>query len=304
MSAPAACAPILMDLTQGSPAWHQWRERGLGSSDAPAVMGVSPWLATYQLWELKTGRRAARAANAAMRRGTALEASARREFEFEQGGDFAPACLIHGEYPFLKASLDGWSRDRATVLEIKAPGEKAHAEALAGRVPDYYLPQVQHLLLVSGAARCHYWSYTPEGGGVLVTVERDEAAIAALLERELAFWRCVETDTPPDFGTGGEIARRVDEAWEEAAREYRRAYAELAGLEVEAKRWRERLLALADGQKCEGFGVKVTPYERQGAIDYKAAGRELADVLGEPFDFERFRKPASVEARLTVEREA
>ena len=42
-------------MDQNSPEWHEWRRKGIGSSDAPAVMKVSPWMTPYMLWEIKRG---------------------------------------------------------------------------------------------------------------------------------------------------------------------------------------------------------------------------------------------------------
>lgn len=294
--------PLVMDLTQNSPDWLVWRQNGIGSSDAAAIMGVSPWQTPLRLFELKTGRVESPPPTAAMRRGTDLEAQARREFEFEYDTDFRPACLIHPEHAFLKASLDGWSRDGSVVLEIKAPGQKAHAEAVAGRVPAYYVPQVQHLLMVSGARECHYWSWTPEDGGVLVRVERDEAYIATLLAAEVGFWRCVQEDEPPATSEA-DVVERTDEEWEQAAMEFRRLYADMAEAEAYLKHARERLIALANGQRCEGAGVKVTPYTADGRVNWQRFHKDVEDVTGERWDTTKYRGAAISSVRVSVEGE-
>ena len=36
--------------------WHKWRMGGIGSSDAPVVMGVSPYKTIEQLYLEKTGQ--------------------------------------------------------------------------------------------------------------------------------------------------------------------------------------------------------------------------------------------------------
>ena len=35
--------------------WLQARRRGIGGSDAAAVLGLSPWKSNVRLWEEKTG---------------------------------------------------------------------------------------------------------------------------------------------------------------------------------------------------------------------------------------------------------
>jgi len=48
--------PRLENLRQNSTDWHDWRRGGLGSSDAPVVMGNSPWMTPRKLWSIKTHR--------------------------------------------------------------------------------------------------------------------------------------------------------------------------------------------------------------------------------------------------------
>jgi predicted phage-related endonuclease len=48
--------PRLENLRQNSTDWRDWRRGGLGSSDAPVVMGNSPWMMPRKLWEIKTHR--------------------------------------------------------------------------------------------------------------------------------------------------------------------------------------------------------------------------------------------------------
>ena len=42
-------------MEQKSEEWLDWRKKGIGSSDAPIIMGVSPWKTPFELWEEKTG---------------------------------------------------------------------------------------------------------------------------------------------------------------------------------------------------------------------------------------------------------
>lgn len=107
--------------TQNTPKWRSWRASGLGSSDAPVVMGDSPWLSPRELWEIKTGRRAEENENLAMRRGRELEDAARQAYEAYTGEQMEPHCFTHDEHRWMRASLDGVSFDGATILEIRCP---------------------------------------------------------------------------------------------------------------------------------------------------------------------------------------
>ena len=181
---------------QGSPEWLAYRRQGIGCSDAPVIMDVSPWRSPLELWRIKVGLAVEEEQNDAMRRGVALEPVARTLYEAETGQMVEPALVVHSEHEWLLASLDGITLDGSLAIEIKCPGRSAHNDALEGRVPDYYWPQVQHILLAVGAARLDYVSF--DGTNiVIVEVAQDLTYQNDLLEAEMEFWRCVVNRTPP-----------------------------------------------------------------------------------------------------------
>jgi len=188
--------PVRLELQQNSGAWLAWRRGGVGASDAPVIMGVSPWMDLETLWLEKTGRHAGRPSSHAMRRGQVLEPEARERYIRATGVHVEPVCLEHATRDWMRASLDGLSADGEVVVEIKCPGGADHGRALDGEVPDKYVPQLQHLLAVSGAGLCHYWSYR-DGEGALIEVVPDRAYIRRLVEREHEFWRHVVADRRP-----------------------------------------------------------------------------------------------------------
>lgn len=42
--------PIFIELDQRTDEWLMWRSQGIGASDAPVIMGVSPWSDPVSLW--------------------------------------------------------------------------------------------------------------------------------------------------------------------------------------------------------------------------------------------------------------
>jgi len=170
----------LVDLEQNSSAWLQWRHTGIGSSDAPAVLEMSPWASRKDLWEEKvyryhkaksplSGDQLALIARkmaereskneTSKNRGKKLEPVARGLYEKFMGYEIPDVCGVHAKFEFMKVSLDGWNPERNRFVEIKCPNQKAHGDAVDGRVPDYYTPQILHQFLVSGADSCDYVSY-------------------------------------------------------------------------------------------------------------------------------------------------
>jgi putative phage-type endonuclease len=186
----------IVKLDQGTEEWLAWRSGGIGGSDAPIILGVSPWTSARELWERKTGRTVPPPPNAAMERGRQMEPVARRAYERQTGHSVLPLCMEHATHRWMRASLDGITSEGEIALEIKCPGRVDHGTALEGRVPEKYMPQLQHLLAVSDAEVCHYWSFR-EGRGVLLEVLPDRAYIESLIRAEAEFWDCVLRDVPP-----------------------------------------------------------------------------------------------------------
>lgn len=179
-------------LEQGSEDWLLWRNRGLGSSDIGILLGFDQWKDEEELFKEKTNQvKSSFKGNPATERGQRLEPCVRAEWELTVDKDFPPATFIHRAYPFMKASLDGWHEPSKTIIEIKCPNKKSHAEAIAGRVPDYYYPQVQHLLLVAEGLHLDYLSF--DGVKIVpVPVKPDLTYQKQILEKATAFWARVE----------------------------------------------------------------------------------------------------------------
>ena len=104
----------IVQLTQGSPEWLEYRRSRRNASETAAVMGLSPWSTPYQLWLEKTGRASAKVTHA-MQRGTELEPSARAAYEERSGLVMQPLVIEDGAY---SASLDGMTLAGDLVLEI------------------------------------------------------------------------------------------------------------------------------------------------------------------------------------------
>lgn len=174
-------------IQQGTEAWHDWRDKGLGASDAPTIMGENPWKSATKLLEEKL-RKFRATPNKAMLRGTALEPEARRLYERTTGISVFPSCLQSTKYDWLLASVDGLANDGSSVVEIKC-GYQVHKHAASThQVPTYYIGQVQQILAVTGLAVLDFWCYLLGQPQVHLQVARDNEYIERLLEVEQRFW--------------------------------------------------------------------------------------------------------------------
>lgn len=246
-----------VEAKQGSSAWLAFRQRGLGASDAPAVMGRSRWTTPYGLYRQKIGLDPGPKMNPAMARGIKLEPKAREAYERHTGNIMVPMVLESVEHPILRASLDGLEMNGKLALEIKCPGEEAHLFAKNGLVPDYYVDQVQQQLLVSGAEELHYWSFDGEDG-VLVRVFPDPVRQQEIIDKSMLFWQKVEAQV------------WASDEWAAAAAHWRAANAAFDEAKEREEAARKALISLLkdDEPKREGAGVIVTRVSRKGGLDY------------------------------------
>lgn len=282
----------VLQLVQGSRAWHEHRATHRNASETPAVLGVSPWVTPYQLWLERTGR-AEPQVTPAMARGTQLEPLARAAYERLTGQSMKPLVMVEGGY---SASLDGIDAKRELILEVKCPAKGRESElwqlASQGQIPDHYRWQIATQLHVSGARLAHLFVYDGHEG--LIVEQRpkptDWEVIHNAWEKFMDF---VAEDRPPPL-TERDVRVRDDQLWHAAAAEYQEAKRLLDAASTRAEQAKTHLVGLATHASERGAGVQVTRYWKQGAVDYKRVP-ELAGV-----DLEQYRGAAREEVRVSV----
>lgn len=194
--------------------WLKERSAGIGASEAPAVLGVSPWATALDVWAEKTGIvDGDRPESRAMVMGHRLERIVADEYRAKHAAEqvINPgryAIQWHPEGLPMFATLDRviarGEHDRG-ILEIKTTGER-WASDWEIEPPLHVQVQVQHQLACTGLS----WGVV----AVLIggrdyrefDVSRDDQFIKVLTERELAFWRHVQEGTRPAAGAADAIA--------------------------------------------------------------------------------------------------
>lgn len=180
------------ELAQGTPAWHLWRHDGVGGSDAPAVIGVSPYRSVREIFREKSKAEPRSNANSGKAYiyalGHSTEAKCRALLEKKLEADFPPACAEHESRGFLRASLDGLNENlgifEAKLLSSSTLGSILRNQAL----PEHHYVQVQHSLAVTRMDRCFYMALDPRDQGLLVEVRANHDYIAKLESEEMRFW--------------------------------------------------------------------------------------------------------------------
>jgi putative phage-type endonuclease len=145
----------IVNLAQGTPEWKTHRAKYFNASDAPAMMGVSPYetrsdlisrLATGEMPEVSSFTQSI------FDKGHAAEALARPIAETIIGEDLYPMTGV-SECSMYSASFDGLTMDERVAWEHKS--WNASFESTEGfsevSLPENYLVQMEHQLMVSGA---------------------------------------------------------------------------------------------------------------------------------------------------------
>lgn len=210
-----------------------WRRDLLGSSDAPAIVGVDPFRTAGDLWAEKTGRLPDRDADDVERIGPkalghALEPLLLRTAERRLGVSLARQVWYRHPTAPLGASVDGLALDAPipTLVEAKTCGIlnrpasllQAYGDEGTTDIPASVLIQVTHALVVLNAQP----DLPPIGQALVVALLGDGRGLRFYpipfddeLGRELEaterdFWtRYVEGDEPPPDPPSLETLRRI-----------------------------------------------------------------------------------------------
>ena len=199
--------------------WHEQRRRGIGGSDAGIIAGYT-WggrNTAYHLWQIKTGQREPDdlSHDAKVRAGTLLEPVVVQMYRLEH----PELTIFHRKemttsktYPWAYAHLDFTVHQSGSEWipgEIKCPThDDGWGASGSTQIPDYYQPQVQHNLAVTGKPYMKVVVLISGWDLRSYDIARDQDYIDTLMENEAEFWAAVETGTEPRLYTANDVKAR------------------------------------------------------------------------------------------------
>lgn len=179
--------------------WLQHRQKSIGGSDAPSIIGLNPWSSPYTVWADKLGKLPPKEDNEAMRQG--------RDLEFYVADRFCEATgkkvrrenniLINPDFPFAHANVDRMVIGEDAGLECKTTSVLNVKNFKNGAFPDTYYVQCVHYMMVTGCKKWYLAVLVLNKEFMVFEIERDEEEIEALAKSEEEFWKLVETKTSP-----------------------------------------------------------------------------------------------------------
>lgn len=282
-------------MEQDTPEWHALRATKIGASDAPVIMGVSPWKTPYQLWQEKLGLVESHQSNVAMLRGKLMESQARKCFQKCTGIQIYPSVVLSKKYPWMMASLDGIDSSKTVAVEIKCPGRDDHSTALDGQIPEKYIPQLYHQMIVCELDSIQYFSYNPtftdeNQRTKIITLKKNCGYEESLIKKEIEFLDCWNNFREPALNKK-DFFEIDNKKWNAVSEEWKEIQKSLRELKIRDEQCRQDLIAMASSQNAIGNGVKVCKFFRRGAVDYQAIpeliGIELDDYRKKPTEIWR-----------------
>lgn len=191
---------------------HADQLTGIGSSDAAAILGVSPWSSAFKVWERLTGVETEHPpVQLHWRLGQELEGFLAKLYMGETGRKVRrdSGHHRHRAHPWMVTHLDFRVLKESRLLECKTAAWKTSSwgEPGSAEIPVHYFCQVQHEMAVMGAEVCDVPVLFGFREFAVYTIPRDSLFISKLIEAEAELWHRVETGEPPPLD-GSEDARR------------------------------------------------------------------------------------------------
>lgn len=182
--------------------WLAERLTGIGSSDSPAILGLSRRKTPLHIYmEKADGHRDDSPSKEAVA-GIKLEPYVASMYEQHTGVKLAKdgEWVVYRSkvYPWLIASIDYKTDDR--LVEIKtSQSREGWGEPGTDRIPAEYYVQVQHQMAVMSRKMCDVAVLFSGVDFAIYHVERDEDFIRKMISILMTFWEKVIKREPPSF---------------------------------------------------------------------------------------------------------
>jgi putative phage-type endonuclease len=177
------------DMTHNE--WLAARRKGLGGSDAGAILGLNKWSSPLDVYLDKIGQSEPIEDNDAMYWGRTLEDIVADEYSKRTGNKVRRInrILQHKDHPFILANLDRDLISKKGILECKtAFRPEGWGADGTDEVPESYLAQVMHYMAVTNSEYADVAALIGGRDFRIYTIKRDDDLINEIIKREVSFW--------------------------------------------------------------------------------------------------------------------
>lgn len=265
------------------------RKKGVGGSDAPIIMGLSPYKNVYTLWLEKTGLVQAEDISNKFHvaKGIANEPVARALLEEQLQMKFEPTRWEHPVHKHRMCNDDGFNKDFRALIEIKVMGRENHENAKNGIVPEHYMCQLQYNMSLADALIGYFVSYRVETKELVwVTVHPNPEYQQKIFEAVDNFWlNHVIPMVPPPLPEEAFVSC-IDPEFEFLSDKYKKLKTEIKMLQDELDAVETGLQSfLGSAGAIRQNGIIIQRIVRTGSVEYQ----KIPELQG--VDLNKYRKP-------------
>lgn len=281
------------------------RQKYLGGSDVAAILGISPWRTALDVYMDKIQPRVEETDPARLKvltRGKRMEPYVIDLLQEETGLQVVRRGqrYIDRELPFIAAEIDA-EAESGENIEIKTSSPfkaREWGEQQTDEIPVYYTAQAMHGMMITDASVCVFGVLIGADDFRVYRVERDDETIAAIREREIAFWDRVQRMDAPEPSTIADVltlygvkdagtAIEANDEIEAAVFRLRNLKDDLKKLGAQADEAEERIkVFMADHAILTIKGTPVLTWKAQSASRFDQSAFKVAH----PDLYEAFKK--------------
>lgn len=171
--------------------WLEYRQLGIGGSDAAAACGLSKWKSPAQLYLDKTApieRQESESEH--LRQGRDFEDYVAKRFTEATGKKVRRDnyMMSDDEYPFLIADIDRRVVGEDAILECKTTSPYNRDKWADGAIPIEYELQCLHYMSVTGVKKCYIACLIFGQDFIIREIDWDDETIEMLRAKEIEFW--------------------------------------------------------------------------------------------------------------------
>lgn len=203
--------PVILN----TPEWLELRRQGIGGSDAAPALGLSKWTTPYQLYLDKIGEGEPVQENEPMYWGRTHEPNIIKRFRSDVDMIVdCPAAIYRSKInPFMQYTPDGLVINNygtpTRLLEVKTSRHGyGFGEPGSDEIPQEYLLQVQHGLIVTGLPVCDVAVLIGGSEYRQYEISADKELQEMVIEQEAAFWEKVQKREEPEAVNEEDLKKR------------------------------------------------------------------------------------------------
>jgi len=259
-----------LDLQPNTDEWLEVRKKYRTASEAPIVLGISPFTTPEAFKLIKAGLKK-QYYSKAMQLGHELEDKSRQWANERFGKDFKEEIWVNGDY---LASLDGI--DDGTVLEIKT-SDITYNKLKDGIIEEHYHAQIQQQLHCCGGVVAYLVAYGPKADDFAIS----EPIFPAphYIEEIAKAWEKFDAMPVPeqiDFSDNGEVVTLFQS--------YQTLKETADNIKEQMDEIKQQLIAKAQDHSIEAQGYKLTKSKPRTSYDYSKACKDAK------LDMEQYKK--------------